>query len=242
MDVMAIGWLLEGSQNAVTSTFISWIRQGRQPSGRQGIERREYVFPGRSEVVDRSGFDIRYPDRETIRAHERLYVPTEVMGLPGIPRVDVLALLTDGLLGATVAVDDLAVEDEMGPVLGLHAVECLAEVWGLVGEDGQDLVVVAVRGGSAEAEARAELGNVDTPITEPDQPEHGLSPWSEDSCAFAGSQGSTVGAEQSGKVGDQFPWDIECGTIRNHVGSLGYGFLMVRSPYLGTPHPYQERP
>jgi hypothetical protein len=80
--------------------------------------------------------------------------------------------------------------------------------------------VIAVGGGSADPESGAELRDIDATVTEPDETEHGLSMWSEQPGPFTGSPLSPKPPQQAGDVDDQFAGDVECGTIRDHVGSF----------------------
>lgn len=102
---------------------------------------------GGLDIDDSAGFDVAGPDRESVRFAQRLNVSAEVAGLPGEPGVDRFAFHTGGFGTAPVGVEDFAVQDQVGNAVVGGAVEGVVQVGGLVGEDVDGLVEVAVGGG-----------------------------------------------------------------------------------------------
>jgi hypothetical protein len=76
--------------------------------------------------------------------------------LAGIPQVDDLAFHADGWLLAPVGGDDLPVQDHVGKTLIPGSLQRLAQLWGLFGQDDDDLVQVLVGGGPRDAMAAGE--------------------------------------------------------------------------------------
>lgn len=75
--------------------------------------------------MDVSGKDVGDPQRDAFRVDDGLDVAAEVVGLAGVPQIDLFALAGNGFEVEPVGVDDLAVEDEVGQALGLGALEGL---------------------------------------------------------------------------------------------------------------------
>ena len=122
---------------------------------------------------DSAGFHLGGPDREAAGFEEGLDVPAEVMGLSGVPGVDLFAFHAGGLGAAPVGVEDLAVQDQMRDALIQGSLQGLVEVEGAVGEDVDDLVQVPVGGGLGDPERFAVPGDV-RPVPEPRDREQGL--------------------------------------------------------------------
>lgn len=73
--------------------------------------------------MDRAGLDLGDPQRQPVGRRQRLEIAGVLVGLAGVPRVDGLALDTDGLLGAAIDRDQGAVQDHVRQPFGVGAVE-----------------------------------------------------------------------------------------------------------------------
>jgi len=73
------------------------------------------------------------------------------MRLARVPQVDDLAADADGWFLAPVAWDDLPVQDQVREALVLGALQRLAQVRGLLCQDDDDFIEVAVGGGPRDA-------------------------------------------------------------------------------------------
>jgi hypothetical protein len=135
-------------------SLASALVAGVGEDGHLGSERAgdiQDVLAGGFDVVHVSGKDVGDPQRDAFRGDDRLDVAAEVVGLPGVPKINLFAFLGNGFDAEPVGVDDLAVEDEVGKAVGLGSVEGVMQVGRLGGEDVDDLVEAAVGGGLGQA-------------------------------------------------------------------------------------------
>jgi hypothetical protein len=146
-------------------------------------------------------------------------LPPKSWVLPAYHRSISFAFLGDGLDVEPVGVDDLAVEDEVGAAVGLRARERVVEVRGFGGEDVDHLVDVVVRGGLGQSEASPQVRDIAFP-PKPCESEDGLPERREGPSAFSGPPGPPVGGQESGDEPDEFPGDVEDGTIGSHAESF----------------------
>jgi hypothetical protein len=106
---------------------------------------------GGGDVVHRAGFRLRDPQREPVRGEHRLDVAAVSMRLARVPQVDDLAANADDWFLAPVAWDDLPVQDQVREALVLGALQRLAQIRGLLCQDDDDFIEVAVGGGPRDA-------------------------------------------------------------------------------------------
>ncbi len=143
-----------------------------------------------------------------------------VVGFAGVPGVDGFALDADGLLGAAVGGDQGAVQDHIGRIVGLGAVQSLLQVRGLSCEDVDPFGGVAVGRGAGDAVIAAELGDVAF-APEPPQHQDRLPERGQGAAPFGGAEPAALVVQQSGNVVNERAGDVERGTMSNHVEPSG---------------------
>lgn len=104
------------------------------------------------DVVGRPRFGAADPQRGTVQCGQELYLRPEGAVFAGVSRVDFLAPAVGVGTGDTVCLDQHPVQDHVARVLGLDFLQSLVQVRGLLGQDVDTLVRVAVAGGSGDAD------------------------------------------------------------------------------------------
>jgi hypothetical protein len=69
--------------------------------GRGPVQGAEDVFTDHGQVVNGTGLDIGYPQRESVWLGERLHVAAVLVGLPRVPQVDLIPFLTSVSIAMT---------------------------------------------------------------------------------------------------------------------------------------------
>ena len=133
--------------------------------------------------------------------------------------MDRRAFRADGGFGAAVGTEHLAVHDYVRPALLGDLLQRLVQVRSLSGQHGDDLVAVAITRRPGDAEPGGERGHL-LVLAEPDQPEQRLPPAAQRPRVAARAATAAFAANRRASR-DQFPRDVEHGTIGDHVGSLG---------------------
>ena len=95
------------------------------------------------------------PDRQAVGAHDGLDVRAGVKELSREPGVNRFAFDAERRFGHPVAVEQLAVENDVGPAFGGDPAECGLQVLCLGGQDRDAFVAVAVGGGPGDADTGA---------------------------------------------------------------------------------------
>jgi hypothetical protein len=90
----------------------------------------------------------------------------------------------------------------------------------LVGEDLDDFVDVSVCGGAGNPVIASQGGHIGA-VAEPPQAHHGLPEAGQRPDALSGAAPAALGRQQPGEVVDQFPRDVEHGSIDDHVEPFG---------------------
>lgn len=89
---LAVGGVLDGCEDADSGAFVAAVGQGGKSLGRCGVQGAQDVGACCGQVVDRAGFDIGGPQREPGGGREGLDVAGVLMGLAGVPQIDLFAL------------------------------------------------------------------------------------------------------------------------------------------------------
>jgi len=154
------------------------------------------------------------------------------MRLPRIPQVDDLALEADGRLFAPVAGDDLPVQDHVREPLVPGPLQRLAQVGGLPGQHGDDLIEVAVGGGPGDAMVAGQRVR-GSAVAVPPHAQHGLPKAAQRPAAARRAASSPLVCQQPCGEPDQVPRDVKGGTIDDHVEPSAEDDLWVRPLLLG---------
>jgi hypothetical protein len=165
-----------------------------------------------------------------------LDVAAVFVGFSGVPEVDGFAFHAGGLLVAAVGGEDLAVQDQVGQTLLCGLFQGFVQVRGLLGEDFDDFVEVAVGGGARDAVISAQSGDIGT-LAEPAQAQHGLQVAGQGPAVLAGAASAALVVEQAAHVLGEFPRDVEHGRICDHGEPLGQDLIFANPVLPRVPRP-----
>ncbi|WP_169317389.1 hypothetical protein [Actinacidiphila oryziradicis] len=134
--------------------------------------------------------------------------------------------------GDAVGFDQRAVEDHVGHVLASAAVQDRVQVGGLIGEDVDAFVQVAVAGGRGDAGVAGQAVPTSA-LAEPAQDQYGLAERAESAAAARRADPSPVGGQQAEQVVHNMALDVERGNIGDQRETSGtYGHDLVVRPFL----------
>jgi hypothetical protein len=153
-ELATVGGLFDRGVDAFAGAVVAGVSEGGQLQLGGGPVQGtvDVVLAGAGQVVQVSGQGLRGPDRQPVRARDRLDVGAEVAVLAGVPGVDELAFDAGGGLGEPVGGEQLAVEDDVRPAVVGDPGQRLVQVGSLGGEDLDALGQVAVGGGAGDAD------------------------------------------------------------------------------------------
>lgn len=152
VEYLAVGGLFDRGEHADARAVVAVVGQrGQVQLGVGPVQGTEDVLAGRGQVVYRAGLDVTDPQREAVRCQQGLDVAAGFVCFAGVPPVDLLAFHAGGLFVEAVGGEDLAVEDDVGQAVLPGLPQCFVQVRGVLGEHGDDLVGIAVAGGSGDA-------------------------------------------------------------------------------------------
>jgi hypothetical protein len=179
--------------------------------------------------VGGAGAHVRDPQRLAARIHQRLDHAPELAALAGEPGVDLTALLRSLRLGQPIGRYQGAVQNQIGASGRLRRLKRLLQIRGLVREDLEHLVTVAVRGGAREAEAGPEPLDIDL-VAQPRQAEKSVLERGEQARAPSCATSAPLHGQQSRDVPDGFSIDIERESVRVHAEPFLVGLYFGRNP------------
>lgn len=168
-----------------------------------------------------AGADRGDPDRPAVGAEMTWTLPPWCLCFPDHQRSAPLA--PGG--GDAVGTDDGAVQVETGMAGGRRPFQRGGQIRGVVGEHGQPLVQVAVRGGYRNPVVPGELGQ-SGPVDEPSQHQDTLLEDAQSAGPLAGAEPFAVLAQEPGESLGGLPADVECrgvGDTGQRVKPLGSG-------------------
>lgn len=143
--------------------------------------------------------------------------------LPEVPRIHLLALAVHVGAGDVVRFDERSVQDHVVDALGLALVQDLVQIRGLVREDVNSLVEIAVAGGLGDPGGAGRAVHA-AALVEPAQHHDRLAKRPQRTRALRCPQGPAVRGEQLRDELHDVTWDVEHGNIggqRKASGSCG---------------------
>jgi hypothetical protein len=156
--------------------------------------------------------------------------------LSRVPQVDRFAFDAQGFLATAIGGEDFPVEDHVGRALVLGPLQGVVQVWCLPGEHGDDLIQVAVAGGTGDAVVAGQCGDVGV-LTEPAQAEHCVAKAGQRPGFLAGAALAAFGVQQPAEVQGQFTRHVEHGTISNHGEPSGLDLIFANPVLPRAPRP-----
>ncbi|WP_165968641.1 hypothetical protein [Saccharopolyspora elongata] len=137
----------------------------------------------------------------------------------GKPPVDEGAVFVLGGFAKAVGGEQFAVHHDVGRPLPGGVFERFVQVRGLIGEDVDDLVDIAVTSGAANVVVPGQFRDRGA-VEEPPQPQNRLCERGQRPSPARGEAPPAFGGQQPREVAGEFVVDIERGSIGSHVGSL----------------------
>jgi geranyl diphosphate 2-C-methyltransferase len=171
---------------------VALVGEGRQTAGGGLVQGGQDVDAGGGDVGCGAGLDVGDPQRGAVRGGQELHVAAECLVFLAEPQV--VAVVPDAC--EAVGFDECAVEDHVRHALLPAAVEDVVQVGGLVGQDIDAFVEVAVAGGLGDAGVAGQAVHAAT-LAEPAQNQHGLTERTERTRPPRGAQPPPVGGQQS---------------------------------------------
>jgi hypothetical protein len=156
------------------------------------------------------------PQRGAVRGGEKLHVAAERLVFLAEPQV--VAVLADA--GDAVGLDQRPVQNHVGHPLLLAACQDPVQLRGLVCEDVDPFVGVAVAGGLGDSGVAGQAVHA-AALAEPAQHQHGLTERARRPAAVRRAQPAALAGQQAGEVFHHVARDVEGGAIGDRRGASG---------------------